>query len=238
MDGLVDHKAFDLVEHRRVRRVPVLAVDAAGRDHADRRFRVQHRAHLDRRGVRAQEFPRAVGCGLHEEGVVHLPRRMAGREVERGEVVEVVLDVGTFSDGEAHVGEDGGEFLEHLHHGMQRADRLEARRQGEVFAFGFEARIQRRRFEVGLARIECCGEAILEAVEGGAGNLALLRAHAAELAHQKRDAALLAQFGNADGIERCFVRRRGDRLASVRLDLCNLLVDSHVGLVRGVRTGP
>ena len=70
---------------------------------------------------------------------MHLARRVAGREVERGEVVEVVLDVRTFGDGEAHVGEDRCEFLEHLHHGMQRADRLEARRQGEVFAFGFEA---------------------------------------------------------------------------------------------------
>ena len=101
--------------------------------------------------MRAQELPRAVGRGLHEEGVVHLPRRVAGREVERGEVVEVVLDVRTFGDGKAHVGEDGGEFLEHLHHGMERADGLEARGQGEVFAFGFEARVQRRHFEFGLA---------------------------------------------------------------------------------------
>ena len=38
MDALVDHQPFDLVEHRRVRRVAVAAVDAARRDDADRRF--------------------------------------------------------------------------------------------------------------------------------------------------------------------------------------------------------
>ena len=129
MNRLVDHQAFDLVEHRRVGRVPVFPVDAARSDHADRRLVRQHRAHLDGRGVRAQKLAAAVGGGLHEEGVVHLARGVARREVERGKVVEVVLDVRTFGDGETHVGEDRGEFLEHLHHGMQCAHRLEARRQ-------------------------------------------------------------------------------------------------------------
>ncbi len=57
---LVDDEAFDLVEHRRVRLVAVAAVDAAGRDDADRRLLRQHRADLHRARVRAQQQPRAV----------------------------------------------------------------------------------------------------------------------------------------------------------------------------------
>jgi hypothetical protein len=43
----------------------------------------------------------AVGPGRQEEGVVHLARRMALGEVQRGEIVIVGLDVRTFGDGES-----------------------------------------------------------------------------------------------------------------------------------------
>ena len=77
-------------------------------------FCAQHGAHLHRRGVRAQQQPRAVRLRIEEERVVHLPRRMAFREIQLGEVVVVGLDIGTFGDGKAHVGEDRGEFVDHL----------------------------------------------------------------------------------------------------------------------------
>ena len=80
----------------------------------------QHGAHLHRRGVRAQQQPRAVGLRREIEGVVHFPRRMAFREIQFGEVVVVGLDIGTFRHRETHVGEDGGELVGHL------ADRMHA----------------------------------------------------------------------------------------------------------------
>ncbi len=46
---------------------------------------------------------------------MHLPRRVLGREIQRGEVVEVVLDVRPLGEGEAHLGEDG----DHLVHRLQ-----------------------------------------------------------------------------------------------------------------------
>ena len=49
-----------------------------------------------------------------------LPRGMLGRDVERGEIVEVGLDVGAFGDREAHIGEDLGDLVDHL------ADRVDA----------------------------------------------------------------------------------------------------------------
>ena len=59
-DALVDHQPLDLVEHRRVRRVAVRPIDAAGRDDADRRFLRQHRADLHGTGVGAQQHPAAA----------------------------------------------------------------------------------------------------------------------------------------------------------------------------------
>ena len=50
------------------------------------------------------------------------------REVQRGEVVEVGLDVGPFRHREAHVGEDGGELVHHL------ADRVDAPARRGAFA--------------------------------------------------------------------------------------------------------
>ena len=60
------------------------------------------------------------GFGVEIERVVHLARRMAFGEIQLGEVVVVGLDVRTFGDREAHVGEDRGELVDHL------ADRVDA----------------------------------------------------------------------------------------------------------------
>ena len=53
-DVLVDGEPLDLVELGRVRGVGVGPVDAPGIDHVQRRRVRFHRAHLHRRGVRAQ----------------------------------------------------------------------------------------------------------------------------------------------------------------------------------------
>ena len=79
-----------------------------------------------------------------EEGVVHLPRRVAGREVERREVEIVRLDVRPLGDREAHIGEDRRQLVDHL------ADRVDAAaglgplldRQGDVDALGGEAALE------------------------------------------------------------------------------------------------
>ena len=48
------------------------------------------------------------------ECVVHRARRMGLGNVERGEIVPVVLDFRTFGDGKAHIGEDFGQLVHHL----------------------------------------------------------------------------------------------------------------------------
>src|SRR5271163_3398939 len=76
------------MKHRRVRYVGVAAIDPPRRNQRHRRLLRTHRANLYRRGVRAQETPvRKI------EGVVHGARRMVRRNIERLEVMEVVLDL-------------------------------------------------------------------------------------------------------------------------------------------------
>src|SRR6185436_18256173 len=48
MRALVDDKAFDLVELRRMGRIGIDAIGAARADHADRRLLAEHGAHLHR----------------------------------------------------------------------------------------------------------------------------------------------------------------------------------------------
>ena len=113
----VDPQALDLVEHRRMRRVAVDAVDATRRDDLDRRRVRFHVADLDRRRVRAQHH-----AAFDVERVVHRARRMVLRRVERGEVVEVVLDLRTVGDVEAERAEQRLDALERARDRMQRAD--------------------------------------------------------------------------------------------------------------------
>jgi hypothetical protein len=61
--GLVDHQAFDLMEHRRVGRVGILPVGLARNDDADRRCLGFHGADLHRRGMGAQHLALAVSSG-------------------------------------------------------------------------------------------------------------------------------------------------------------------------------
>ena len=122
-DALVDDEALDLVEHGRVRGVRVAAVHLAGAQHVDGRPLRLHDAHLHRRGVGAQQHAavrvqHGLGHGLarlfHPEGVVGRARRVAGRRVERREVVVVQLHLGAVRDAVAQADED----VLHLAHGL------------------------------------------------------------------------------------------------------------------------
>ena len=87
-----------------------------------------------------------VRPGREEERVVHLARRMALGEIQRGEIVIVGLDVRTFGDREAHVGEDRGDLVDHLADRMDAAalGRRRADRQRHVDVFGGEPRRRSR----------------------------------------------------------------------------------------------
>ena len=212
MRALVDHQALDLVEHRGVGLVAVAAIGAAGNDDADRRLLRQHSAHLHRRSVRAQQQPRAVGLGREIERVVHLPRRMAFREIQLGEVVVVGLDVGTFRHREAHVGEDGGELVGHLADRMHAAglDGRVAHRQRDVDGLGPEPGIERGGAKCVLGSSDSGGDAILQSVDRRTLHLALVRRHGAERLEQRRHRAAFSQRRHAHSFQPRFVLGRSD----------------------------
>ena len=127
IDVLVEHEALDLVEHWRVRHVGIASIDRPGRDQTDRHALQLHGADLHRRGVGPEQAPVA-----EVEGVVHRPRRMVGGDVERLEIVEIVLDLGSLGHAEPGPPEDGLDAQACPRHRMQAADRLAAARERHV----------------------------------------------------------------------------------------------------------
>ena len=80
-----------------------------GRDDVDRRLLLEHRADLHRRGLRAQH---QTGVDrVEEEGVLHLPRRVVGAEVEGIEVEPLALELGPVGDLPTHADEGVDEAL-------------------------------------------------------------------------------------------------------------------------------
>ena len=129
----------------------------------------RHVAHLHAGGVRAQQAAVA-----EIEGVVHRARRMVRREVQRLEVVPVVLDLRAVGELVAQPGEDVGDALERAPDRMQAAARAVDARQGDVDGLGRQARGERGIFERGLARGDGGGERIARPVDRLADALALL----------------------------------------------------------------
>ena len=97
-----------------------------------------------------------------------LPRRMLGRNVERGEIVEVGLDVGALGDREAQIGEDLADLVHHLTHGMDAPflERAFAHRQSDVGALGCEPLGKRRRRERAALCLQRLTDSVLEPIDG------------------------------------------------------------------------
>ena len=138
-DALVDDQALDLVEHGRVRGVRVAPVHLAEAHDVHRRLLLLHDAHLHGRGVRAQQH---AAVGVHDrlghglallddpEGVVGGARGVAGRRVQRREVVVVELDLGALGDPVAEPDEDVLDLAHGLADEVLVPGRERARRAG------------------------------------------------------------------------------------------------------------
>ena len=172
---------------------------------ADRNALQLHRADLDGRGVRAQQSTVA-----EIEGVVHRPRRVVGGDVERLEVVEVVLDLRAFRDAESRPAEDCLDSQARARHRMKAADRLSAARQRHVDCAAAELTLERDSVELRAPRIEGSRDAVLRLVDRGACALALIGRKASETLQQLRHGALAAENLHAHRIERGKIRARFD----------------------------
>ena len=101
------------------------------RDHTDRRTVHLHVARLDGTGLGTQED---IRIGLNEKRILHVACRMVLREIERSEIVPIVLDLRTVGNGKADAGKDIHHLTTHLGDGMTRTDGLGKGRTGKVFA--------------------------------------------------------------------------------------------------------
>ena len=150
------------------------------------------------------------GVGLQEERVVHLARRMAFGEVQRGEIVVVGLDVRTFGDREAHVAEDRGDLVDHLADRMDAAalGRRLAHRQRHVDRLGGEPRGDRR--VLAVRRWRAASASVTRFFSPLIAGPLVWRSsgdHRAQRLQQLGDRALLAERGDAHGLDRRLRRR-------------------------------
>ena len=60
----------------------------------------------------------AVRLRIEIKRIVHLPRRVLGRDVQFGEIVIVGFDIGTFRDFEIEIGENRDQLIAYMADGM------------------------------------------------------------------------------------------------------------------------
>ena len=144
--------------------------------------------------MRAQQHLLAVDSHLFRkiEGIVHRTRGMGFRNVERAEIMPVILDLGPFGDGKAHIGEDLCEFIHHLTDGMHRTARSLGRGKRHIEPLRREALVEDRRLQRGLFRRNAVGYSLAQSVNHRPLHLPLFRRHLAKRLEERRYAALLA----------------------------------------------
>ena len=197
-------EALELVEHRHVRGVRrVGPVHAARHDDVDRRLLRLHRAHLHRRGVRAQQH--VLG---QVEGVLRRPRRVLRRVVERGEVVVLVLDLRALEHREAEPDEDVLHLAPDLGDQVQAAGRLRrVARQRHVDAVLGQAAVELRGLELRGPLLEQLLERHAHLVGRLAHRPALLGRQLADRAQRRGQLGLAAEVAHPQLLELGRARR-------------------------------
>ncbi len=113
-------------------RVVIVAINRAGNDDLQRRLTAFHGANLHRRSMSSQQ----VGAG-DEKSILHVARRMVFGNIERFEVVIIVLDIGTAGDFETHAQKDLDDLVDHQRYRVAMATLQPRPRQGDIdFFFG------------------------------------------------------------------------------------------------------
>ena len=180
-----------------------------GRHDVDRRLLLEHRADLDRRRLRAQHEARVDR--VEEEGVLHLPGRVVGPEVEGVEVEPLALELRTLGDLPAHADEGVDEALgDELDAGGARRAAPQ-RGHGDVDALLDEDALVALGLELGLAGRQRLADAAPGLADALAGLGLGARRQRTDLAVGEGERALLPLVRDAHGLEVVEGRRCGDR---------------------------
>ena len=199
--------------------VRIAAVHAPGRDHAQRRFVVFHVTHLHWRGVRAQQ-----PVGVEIKGIVHRPRRVVRRDIERLEIVVVVLDLRSVGEFETHAREQRFKPLERARDRMQSARAHAPPRQRDVDFFGRNLARARLRLQRRAPFRQRAGECLLGIVDQLADGRTLFGRQAAQVLELFREHAFLAQVMHAQCFHGAGIRGRVDARTCLGEHLRELLL--------------
>ena len=208
-DALVDDHALDLVEHGRVRGVHlVLAVDAAGGDHADGQVLRLHGVDLHGRGLGAKENAAVVG---EVEGVRPLARGVTLVDVQLREVVVGQLHLGAVDDLKAHADEDVLDLVEDVVHRVLVPDDRALARQGDVHRLLQELHLELRLRQGGAALVDAALDLRAQLVRQLPHRRAFVRREPRDLAKNARQFTFFAEVLHAQGLERVDILALKDR---------------------------
>ena len=238
MGRAVDDQPLDLVEHRRVGRVVIAAEGPPRHDDAQRRLLRLHRADLHGRGMGAQHQARAVRAWRQIERVVLLARGMVRRDVERGEIVEIVLDMRPLGDDETHLAEDRDDLVDGLADRMDRSRAAGQHRQGHIGQLAGEAIGQRGTPQPVAGFLERRGDRVPKGVQPRARLPALFCRKLAKPAHQRGNLAVAAEQLDADLLELLRRLRSGNRPQELIGFQCGIFHFIHQHAKRGRRIRP
>ena len=206
-DVFVDRKPFDLMKHWRVGLIIVRAVHATRANYTQRRTHFFHRAHLNRRGMGAQNMRRAiVALGTMHIKRVHLgTRRMVAGNVQSIKIIPISVDPWALGNPKAHIRKNRRHFFADLTYRMEGALPSVTRWQCDIKPFSLKSLIERsirqRRF---LGR-QGAVDLIFQRVQFRAGTLALLWGHLAQFTHFQADFTFFANCLQAQVFQRHLV---------------------------------
>ena len=201
--------------------IGVRAEDAARDQHFDGGLFHIHHADLAAAGLGAQHD--VIG---HIEGVLHIAGGVILGHIQAGEVVVVILDLGTFVDLKAHAGENVDDLVLDESDGMQAAVQANLRGHGDVHGFGGVAGSQGSLLHLdGQGLILALGP-LLELVDGLANGRTILFGHIAQGLGQPGNSAVFAQEFLPEVRQLCLIGDSGGSFFNRRAQLFDFLFHS------------
>ena len=206
----------------------LVAVHPPRADGPDRGLLVLHHTHLHAAGMGAQG--ESFGA-FHEEGVLHVPGGMLGGEVQRSEVVVVILDLGPLAHGIAKAFEHPHDPLPDQGDGVQASGLLGGHRARGVALLNGGGTLS------GGPRLHLLPtglRGLLQLVHAPAQGLLVLGGHLLEGVEQRGDGPFAAEHGHAKALH--FLGRGGCRLGHFRLQLGDAVGQAHSSTRMNMRT--
>ena len=192
------------MEHRRVRLIRITPVYPTGRDDSNRHALFHHRANLDRRRVGTQQV-----SAREVERVVHCSCRMIVGDIQSREVVEIVFDLRTGPDPEAGIAKDALDARHRPGYRVPTAPVQAPPVEGDIDCVRRQFLFERRTLQRIAPRLDFGVNGLLGLIDSLASGRTLFGGQLSQRLHQGGQFALLAEIGDANGVERSQIGRLG-----------------------------